>query len=348
MLRRQFLASLVAAVPASPAEPWTAIQGVCAWPNLQRLPDGTLLATIFNQPCHGEWEGDLDCWASSDQGRTWMFRGRPAPHEPRTNRMNCAVGQARNGDLIVLASGWSNRESPGNPTPATRGDVLKPWVCRSRDGGRSWTHSTAFPDPPRLGTGIDNQFIPFGDIHHGADGSLIASVYTRKDDGRNNGLLRSRDDGHTWGDWVELNPVGNETAILPVGNGHWVAASRMFEQPGDAHHLELFTSADDARTWRRRGPLTLPGQITGHLTLRKDGSILLSYGNRNQGNFGVDARLSKDRGASWGPPFRIASAPQFDCGYPASAELASGEVVTAYYTRVSHARHYEMRVARWS
>ena len=46
----------------------TAIQGTCAWPNCQILPDGTILALIFNQPCHGLWEGDLDCWASEDGG----------------------------------------------------------------------------------------------------------------------------------------------------------------------------------------------------------------------------------------------------------------------------------------
>jgi len=348
MNRRQLLVGLAAALPGSAAEAWTAIQGVCAWPNLQRLSDGTLVAIIFNQPCHGEWEGDLDCWASTDEGRTWKFTGRPAPHESRTNRMNCAAGIARNGDLVVLVSGWSNRESAGNPTPATRGQVLKPWVCRSRDGGRTWVHSTAFPDPPPAGTGIDNQFIPFGDIHKAADGALVASVYTRKNDGRNNGLLRSADDGRTWGNWVELNPIGNETAILHVGEGKWLAASRMFERPGDAHHLELFSSTDDARAWRRRGPLTLPGQITGHLTRRKDGSILLSYGNRNAGNFGVDGRISRDGGDHWGAPFRIAACPQSDCGYPASVELSPGEVVTAYYTRVSHGRHYEMRVARWA
>lgn len=39
----------------------TAIQAVCAWPNLQITPAGELLACIFNQPCHGKWEGDLDC-----------------------------------------------------------------------------------------------------------------------------------------------------------------------------------------------------------------------------------------------------------------------------------------------
>jgi Na+/melibiose symporter-like transporter len=36
-----------------------AIDNVCAWPNLTKLPDGAIIATIFNQPCHGLWEGDV-------------------------------------------------------------------------------------------------------------------------------------------------------------------------------------------------------------------------------------------------------------------------------------------------
>jgi len=30
------------------------IDGVCAWPNLTLLPDGTILTVIFNQPCHAK------------------------------------------------------------------------------------------------------------------------------------------------------------------------------------------------------------------------------------------------------------------------------------------------------
>jgi hypothetical protein len=79
----------------------------------------------------------------------------------------------------------------------------------------------------------------------------------------------------------------------------------------------------------------------------QDGRVLLSYGNRNWGNFGVDVRFSEDEGESWGPPLRIASAPQQDCGYPSSVQLPDGHLVTAYYTRISRGYHYEMRVARW-
>ncbi len=34
-----------------------AIDNVCAWPNLTKMPDGSIVAAIFNQPTHGGWEG---------------------------------------------------------------------------------------------------------------------------------------------------------------------------------------------------------------------------------------------------------------------------------------------------
>ena len=179
----------------------TAIQGVCAWPNLQRLSNGTLVVMIFNQPCHGLWEGDLDCWVSEDEGKTWRFRGRPAQHEPTTNRMNCSAGIASNGDLLVLCSGWADRSPKGQLSRPHR-RVLRAWVCRSPDGGRTWSVSRGFPPPPRTAMGRDNQFIPFGNIRAADDGSLCAAVHLVRGDSRECHLLRSHDDGHTWGDRV--------------------------------------------------------------------------------------------------------------------------------------------------
>ena len=53
-----------------------AVDNVCAWPNLTLTGDGTILAVIYNQPCHLTAEGDVECWASTDDGRTWVRRGR--------------------------------------------------------------------------------------------------------------------------------------------------------------------------------------------------------------------------------------------------------------------------------
>jgi hypothetical protein len=358
MKRREFLGAAAAAAAgglgpadvrgqATGIETQVAIQAVCAWPNLQRLSDGTIVAAIFNQPCHGAWEGDLDCWASQDGGRTWRFRSRIAAHEPGTARMNCAAGVDAGGGLVVLCSGWNGRGRIHEPRGFDQARVLRAWVCRSSDGGRSWTVLREFPSPPETEIGKDNEFIPFGNLQVADDGSLCGACYVRRGTRRACYVLRSRD-GRTWSDPRPLNPAGNETTLLHLGSGRWLAASREFARPDSADvHLELFSSSDDARTWRRELPLTLPGQAPGHLLRLGDGRVLLTYGVRNRGNYGVHMRFSEDAGKTWLPPIRVAAAAEADCGYPSSVERDDGRVVTAFYTKLSADFHYEMRVSSW-
>ena len=95
-------------------ERFLAGDNVCAWPNLTQMPDGRLIVTIFNQPAHGTLPGDIECWESRDEGRFWQRCGVPAPHAPGTNRMNVAVGLARDSALIVkdgslLTAYYANR-----------------------------------------------------------------------------------------------------------------------------------------------------------------------------------------------------------------------------------------------
>ena len=161
-------------LPADPARIQTrvAIQGVCAWPNLQQLPDGTLLVIIYNQPVHGRWEGELDCWASTDQGRVWRFRGRVIQHQPGTNRMNCAVGPAANGDLVVLCSGYTNRiPNPLQPFakaagPRGKREFLPTRVCRSPDGGQTWQVTEQFSGATRDGTRPGKSLCPIWKHRH--------------------------------------------------------------------------------------------------------------------------------------------------------------------------------------
>ena len=119
-------------------ERYVAVDNVCAWPNLTRMPDGTVAAIIFSQPTHGGWEGDVECWASEDDGRTWGLRGVAARHEPGTNRMNVAAGLSHDGSLVVLASGHGGRKPAGEYSSARDVNILPIWTCRSVDGGRSW------------------------------------------------------------------------------------------------------------------------------------------------------------------------------------------------------------------
>ncbi|MDE2964445.1 MAG: hypothetical protein OXU26_11060, partial [Acidobacteriota bacterium] len=125
-----------------------AIDNVCAWPNLTLMPDGSVVATIFNRPYHGLDVGDVESWSSRD-GRLWEKRGSPAVHEGQSNRMNVAAGLAHDGSLVVLASGWGGRDF--------REKILPTLVARSSDGGRNWSRSFAVQLPEEV-----DFLIPFG------------------------------------------------------------------------------------------------------------------------------------------------------------------------------------------
>ena len=346
------LGLLVTAAPAEPgrryvetkagqtAKPIVAADNVCAWPNLTVLGDGSVVATIFNQPSHGSVAGDVECWATDDGGRTWQKRGTPAPHEPDCNRMNVAAGLAKNGDLVVISSGWSNRYPPGQAGGPFRAGILKPWVCRSSDGGRTWSIDTeAFPGKAPNG----GDCIPFGDIVEGNDGALRVAIYApvkRRDDRVY--VYRSADDGKNWGEPAPLdeNAYRNETALLHLGEGKWLAAVR-------ENGLHLHRSTDDARTWEYLTRLTGPAQHPGHLLRLRDGRIILSSGNRTEGDKRVEVRQSHDDGQTWSEPVRVVDF-QGDGGYPSSVQLPDGQVLTAYYASqtAGHAR-YHMGVVIW-
>ena len=331
--------------------PRVAVDNVCAWPNLTTLADGTLVAVLFNKPSHGSMAGDVDCYASTDGGKTWEKRGTPAPHEPHTVRMNHAAGLATNGDLLVLCSGWTNVYPEGVKGRRFRASTLHPWVCRSSDGGRTWTvdkHKFPIKGPNGRKTRV---WIPFGDILPGADGKLRATVYTSQYSGEYEAkrpkradrvlVLRSPDDGRTWGEAVAVDPKQrrNETAMLHLGKGKWLLAAR-------SNGLSLYASDDDAKTWTFRTQVTGGGCHPGHLLRLRDGKVLLTYGNRTKSR-GIDVRWSADEGKTWAEPMRIVPFGG-DGGYPASAQRADGQVVTVYYAqKMGNRNRYHMGVATW-
>ena len=227
-----------------------------AWPNLTLLRDGTIVAVLFNQPSHGQAEGDLECWASGD-GLKWERRGVVTRHEPGTVRMNQAAGLARNGDLVVLCSGWTDLPTAGRPKqPTFRDAVIRSWVLRSADGGRTWERRDAFPAAEAGWT----EHIPFGDIWAGDDGALHTSCYqgefsdpakSSKIKGWRSWHFRSADDGRTWQPVSLIGPRHNETDLFPLGGKSWLAAARI-----DA--TELIRSDDDGVTWQEPRRVTEP------------------------------------------------------------------------------------------
>ncbi len=372
--------------PACAAEPRTekpecsalavAVKDVCAWPNLTPLADGSVVATIFNQPCHGLWEGDVACWATSDAGRSWQLRGTAAPHEPTTNRMNVAAGRNAKGELIVLASGWSHRPPPPpEGTPATGhgppSTILPIWVCRSGDGGRTWSHAEGveLPSKSRLAAAgtlaVSDRLIPFGDIIEVDEGTLGACLYAWHPETKMHAsyFFTSGDDGGSWTLAGIISPDGlTETTPLRLADGDLIACARTHwdGQPNHEQRLELFRSTDRGATWQRERPVTTPNEHPAHLLHLADGRILLTYGDRNGGKnwpagspgsatfpHGIEVRHSGDGGRTWSPPERIAGF-DGDGGYPATVELADGRLLTAFYAhRTAVHEGYHMATVTW-
>ncbi len=349
-----WLALLTTGVGAAEPEPEpevfqrvVAVENVCAWPNLTLMRDGTVIAIFHNQPSHGTKEGDVDCWASCD-GLTWEKRSTVTRHEPNTIRMNHAAGLARNGDLVVLCSGWTNTKQPERPKQAAfRDAVLSAWILRSADGGRTWEKRETFPAAESCWT----EHIPFGDIWVGEDGALHTSCYqgqfsdpaqSSKTKGWRSWHFRSDDDGWTWRAVSIIGPRHNETDIFPLGGKRWLAAARI-------DRMELIRSDDDGVTWQEPEPVTERNEINGHLSRLKDGRLLLSYGVRVKDRRGVCARFSSDDGRTWGEPLRLAhTVGNRDCGYPSSVQLPSGKIVTAWYSRETPDYDgYHMGVTVW-
>ncbi len=340
------IAAVHAILPAEETTRLVAIDNVCAWPALTLMPDGSINATLFGRPSHGQMEGAVECWNSAT-GEFWEKRGIPAPNEPHTNRMNHAAGLAKNGDLLVLCSGWTDVKQPQRPKQAAfRDDILPLWICRSRDGGRTWTQLKEFPAPDAGWT----NYIPFGDIKQGADGALHVSCYggeftdpakSTKTRGYRSWHFRSDDDGTTWRRTGTIHPTGNETTLLHLNGKRWMAAAR---ETG----MDIFISEDDGVTWGAPRRVTARNEINGHLVRLKDGRILLSHGSRIKDQFGVLARLTADEGVTWGEPVRIAHTLNSDCGYPSTVQRADGRIVTAWYSKASeNHQRYHMGVAIW-
>ena len=351
----------VDAAGGRPVSVYTA-PGHCAWPNLKLLRDGrTLAALIFNNASHGHRPGDVECWLSTDGGATWALGSAVTQHEPDTIRMNHAAGLNAAGELIVLTSGWSARW-PAN-VKQTRGkfryDVLGPWVSRSSDGGLSWwVDRSGFPE--RAPTGQPN--VPFGDVQRAQNGDLGVIAYTteerltdRYQDRKFRAYFyRSRDDGRTWGDPVLVGPA-NETTVLHLDGGRWLALARTGTGVEKKDALSLYGSTDDGRTWQLKRAMTGYQRVNGHLARLRDGRVLLTYGDRASplGQRGLEAAVSADGGDTWSERVRVADWNGGDGGYPSSVQRADGQVVTAYYCSalpgdpVDSMKNYHMGVVVW-
>ena len=341
-------------------ERYVAIDNKCAWPNLTLMPDGSIVAAIFGEPCHQLWEGSSECWISTDGGKLWSFLSVPAHHEAGRTRGDLAAGLTHEGAFVALVSGRKFVPPTGEvldrPRTLEEQGNCEAAICRSTDAGKTWSIEGALDDfPPNVSNAV-----PFGDVVKLPGNRLAVSCYSCREDHLEDEaddsawIYFSDDDGRTWGDARIIGADRyNETDLLVLADGKMLAASRTTK----TGHTEIFASADDGQTWTCRGPVTAAMHMPAHLLQLRDGSILLTCGVRLRGMLGVCAMISHDEGVTWDAPrvlfntdvYKSNTSPEgTDGGYPSSTQLADGTIVTAYYCqRIPMHQRYHMGVVRW-
>jgi hypothetical protein len=283
------------------------------------------------------------------------------PNDPGFNRMNSAAGVADDGTYVVLLSGWPRPYLPpwkgtledeatlGETKPFKDARTLQAVPAVSHDGGRTWERYPALTEPLEPS---GNALVPHGRISSLPNGELGAMFYFSDD-----WFFTSADHGRTWHrrGQVTTDHAHNETTWVRLDNGDLLAASRGAENSC----VDAFRSTDGGATWKPEGPLSLNGQHPADFTRLPDGRILISYGLRNPGLWGVAVRFGDATGRNWSAPMMLvdfedstdhprAANPRPDGGYPSTVVAADGTLVTAYYCRgVPAHRRYHMGVVRW-
>ncbi len=150
-------------------------------------------------------------------------------------------------------------------------------------------------------------------------------------------LYESLDEGKSWEyvsklPWLENdnNQSLCEPHLVEMPDGEIIAATRAHDDPVYDHFSIYFTSSrDGGKSW---SDLWSFGKIGSppHLLLRKDGSVVVTYGRRSA-PFGIRAVVSYDACRTFSEEYILSDARNGDLGYPATEELSDGSLVTVYY-----------------
>lgn len=185
------------------------------------------------------------------------------------------------GDLVVLSDGtllaaWSDFYGGSRDDSAARISAK-----RSADGGRSWGERFTL----RENTGGQN-VMSVSFVRLDGDDLLLFYLEKHSREDLDVFVVRSGDDGATWGDPVLVTPepgyhTMNNARVLRTSAGRLlcpVASTDRVWEKGHVFRSRCWISDDDGRTWRRgEGSITAPkrGAMEPGLVEKSDGTLLM-------------------------------------------------------------------------
>jgi len=289
------------------------------FPVLVKLGDGSLAVVFRMGDYHIGQRGRLEMATSSDGGKSWSSPRLVTASQ--TDDRNPAFCQLKDGTLLVAFARIWGYENGLWQRDKMRCELL---ITRSIDTGKTWSAPTPIDVPVKLGS-------PYARMTQLEDGTVLMSAYDEEKGVGKSYIIRSRDNGFTWGDVTLVAEGTNETSILKLTDGNMVAALRTPKPDGEA--IDISHSQDSGYTWSKPKPLTIGGEHPGDLCVLKSGKVLLTFGHRRV-PYGVHAVISPDQGKSWRldrSAALVSYATNTDCGYPSTVQLDDGTIYTAYY-----------------
>lgn len=306
-----------------------------------------VVAALRGGAGHLGLDGRMEVVRSLDAGRTWSPPAIVIDSE--FDDRNPAFGVTKNGTLVLAYHRQGNYDEQGNwlRREAMEESRVEVRVTRSHDQGLTWE------TPYSLGVELLASGSSFGKIVALTDGTLLMPIYARPiaallggrvsevaGDGDCSYLVRSHDDGVTWGEPTLIAVNKNETALIVLSDGEVLALMRSIP-PDQA--LYSSRSEDGGHTWSTSVQVTGPRQHPADLVQLANGDILMTYGNRTA-PYRIEGKVSRDGGRTWLPPLLTFSAPLYgydlpperptDLGYPSSVvqrRAGPGLGVTIYY-----------------
>jgi hypothetical protein len=340
------------------------------WGVICPLADGSLGVTIQHFRPAGEPGGtnvSLEWLRSTDGGKTWsepvvvaerrgpdgkLYSRRPDGGYIVYEQRNQAQGQLPSGRIVCAMAELDYQfDSQGRAEKMNHlgssfvfANVVYTW---SDDLGKTWTKTRVLPLGP---FGGKHEFKPYRAaspqwrIVTLKDGTALLSMYGSLNPAYTGplaipagtavlaGVLRSRDNGETWGDPSLIFTKSDETpweeTALCLVEDRVLAHLRTGE-----HSVVQYVSTDQGRTWQGPTPLTEPGQQPGGAFRLASGKLLATWGNRRP-PYGAAAMLSLDGGKTWDYEHRVSLAwdmPDANCGYANGAQAGDGTIVVVYY-----------------
>jgi hypothetical protein len=282
-------------------------------PRIVRLRDGTILVSHRSGTRRESADGRPHLLRSRDEGRSWEDLGRPFSPAGADGWDFRGMGMTElgGGDVLAVVIGLDKRLD--RPVYNPDGEGLVPIAnhfLRSGDAGSSWSAPWALSGQPIPQTASQGLLtLPDGDV------LMTFETFKEYDEPGpwryRGGMLRSHDDGRTWGEQVisaasDLEGDPHDTMwwdprIARLADGTLVQFYYAFRhRTGGEGPIHAAWSSDDGRTWTPPTPTSLDGQATYPIPLSGgEGSRLLTFRQRRTGVGTMLAAFSADGGRTF-------------------------------------------------